>query len=97
VQIIVFFGFIIDSVLHKVFLTDEKVEKMQNKVHELLSKEFVRQLASFTGLAINAFYACFEAKLHCRYMEKDKILGLGNSEDFDNVIQLSYLSIVKKR
>ena len=40
VQRIVFFGFIIDSVLYKVFLTDEKVEKMQNKAHELLSKEW---------------------------------------------------------
>jgi len=92
VQRIVFFGFVIDSVLYKVFLTDEKVEKMQNKAHELLSKEFVvvRQLASFIGLVINAFYAVFEAKLHYRYMEKDKILGLGNSDDFDNVIQLSH-------
>lgn len=90
-QRIVYFGFIIDSVLFKVFLPEAKVTKILNMARLLLSKErvIVPDLASFIGLVINAFYAILEAPLYYRSLERDKIAGLGISRDFDRLTQLS--------
>ena len=94
-QRIIFFGFIIDSVEFKIFLTEEKVNKILLKAKQLLQKRIVvvRELASFIGLIINAFYAVFEAPLHYRGMERNKLKGLGMSMDFDNEVPLSQESI----
>jgi hypothetical protein len=87
-QRIVFFGFILDSVQYKIFLTEEKIV---TKAQLLLDKGLIviRELASFIGLIINSFYAIFEAKLHYRSLERDKIIGLGDTMDFDRKVQLS--------
>ena len=94
VQKIVFFGFVIDSVKFFIFLTDEKVAKIFNLAKVLLEKRVivVRQLASFIGLIINAFFAILEAPLHYRCLERDKLLGLRGSDcpdSFDNEMVLS--------
>lgn len=91
VQKIVFFGFIIDSVKFLVFLTDEKVQKIIAMANFLLKEDFivVRQLASFIGLIINAFFAVLEAPLHYRCLEREKIAGLGDDKNFDNKWVLS--------
>ena len=75
-QRIVYFGFILDSVLFKVFLPTEKVEKIICLAKFLLSggKLIVRDLASFIGLIINAFYAILEAPLHYRELERNLCL-----------------------
>ena len=90
-QRIVFFGFIIDSVEFKIFLTEEKIEKIEKKAKKLISLKniVVRDLASFIGLVINAFYAVFEAPLYYRNLERDKIFGLGHEMNFENNVQLS--------
>lgn len=93
-QRIVFFGFLIDSVKFLVFLTDEKVSKIFHFAKLLLEKDIVvvRQLASFIGLIINAFFAISEAPLHYRSLERDKLRGLEQSENldkFDNEVVLS--------
>lgn len=95
VQRIVFFGFIIDSVEFKVYLTEEKVQKILTKARLLLEKGvvIVRELASFIGLIINAFFAVFEAPLHYRALERNKLVGLGPEGDFDNEVILSDSSI----
>ena len=89
-QRIVFFGFILDSVLFKVFLTDEKIDKIMSKANHLLTCQTVtvRELASFIGSVVNAFDAVLEAPLHYRDMERNKIAGLGPSMCFDNSVQL---------
>lgn len=94
-QRIVFFGFIIDSVLFKVFLPEEKVQKIISLARYLLIRGtvVVRMLASFIGLIINAFYAVLEAPLHYRALERDKIAGLGISRDFDREVILSKSSV----
>ena len=46
-------------------------------------------MASFIGLIINAFYAVFEAPLHYRTLERNKILGLNSSTDFNQKMSLS--------
>ena len=94
-QRIVYFGFILDSVLFKVFLPTEKVEKIICLAKFLLlgGKLIVRDLASFIGLIINAFHAILEAPLHYRELERNKISALGRSRNFNRVIQLSESSI----
>ena len=94
-QRIVFFGFLVDSVQFKIFLTEEKVQKIMLKAKHLLEKlkVIVRELASFIGLVINAFYAVLEAPLHYRSMERNKIVGLGVDMNFDNEVTLTKTSI----
>lgn len=90
-QKIVFFGFILDSVAFKVFLTEDKIQKIICKAEALLRTQqiVVRDLASFIGSVINAFDAVYEAQLHYRCLERDKILGLGQEMNFDNQTILS--------
>ncbi|MCG7879115.1 MAG: reverse transcriptase domain-containing protein [Candidatus Thiodiazotropha endolucinida] len=94
-QRIVFFGFILDSVLFKVFLPEEKVEKIINLAKKLLEKPVVviRNLASLIGLLVHAFYAVLEAPLHYRALERDKVRGLDSSYDFDRSVNLSADSV----
>ena len=90
-QRLVFFGFIIDSVEFKIFLTEEKLQKIILCAKKLLEKKVViiRDLASFIGLIINAFYAVFEAPLHYRALERNKVKGLGVNMNFDDTVVLS--------
>lgn len=90
-QKIVFFGFVVDSVAFMVFLTDEKIQKIICKATLLLRAQevVVRDLASFIGNIINAFDAVYEAQLHYRSLERDKLLGLGQEMNFDNRMVLS--------
>lgn len=90
-QRIVFFGFIIDTVEFKVFLTEDKIQKLLTKSKSLLEKEavVVRELASFIGSVVNAFYAVLEAPLHYRNLERNKLAGLGSDMNFDNCIVLT--------
>ncbi|XP_060595146.1 uncharacterized protein LOC132749435 [Ruditapes philippinarum] len=92
-QRIVFFGHVIDTVCFKVFLTDEKVEKIIKKAGSILECELVvvRELASFIGLIVSSFNAILEAPLHYRELERDKICGLGSDMNFDNKTVLSIL------
>ena len=90
-QRIIFFGFILDSVQFKIFLTEEKVQKIKTKAQSLLNTGLVvvREVASFIGLIINAFHAVLEAPMYYRSLERDKIVGLGENHDFDNMVILS--------
>ena len=90
-QRIVFFGFIIDSMLFKVFLPDGKVEKIIRLAKNLSSRKFVivRGLACFIGLIISAFFAVLEAPLHYRPLEREKIKALAITRDFDIKLCLS--------
>lgn len=67
-QRIIFFGVIIDSVQFKVYLTDEKVEKILRQSQLILSNPRIqiRQLASLIGLLVHACNAVFEGPLHYR-------------------------------
>ena len=53
------------------------------------SKVIVKELVSFIGLVVNAFYAVFEAPLHYRGMERNKLEGLGSDMNFDIEVFLS--------
>lgn len=94
-QRIKYFGFIIDSVLFKVFLTEKKIVKIETMAHYLLDKKSVkvRELASFIGLLINAFYAILEAPMHYRVLERYKVRTLESFNDFDSDLELDYKSL----
>lgn len=93
-QIIEFFGFILDSVQFKVFLTSEKINKIKVKANFLLDSRIVvvRDLASFIGLIISSFYALLEGPLHYRCLEKCKLSGLGEENNYDNTVILDRVS-----
>ncbi len=65
-QKIVFFGFVIDSVQFMVFLTVEKIQRILTDAETLLHTRHVRvrEIASFIGRLVNAFFAILEAPLH---------------------------------
>lgn len=88
---IVFFGLIIDSAEFKVFLTEEKIEKILSLGEKLLNQKCVtvRQLASFIGLIVHAFNAVLLGPLHYRALERDKVKNLRFSTDYDNDMKLS--------
>ena len=94
VERITFFGFIIDSEKFLVILPEEKVKKIKNLAHFLLEQEIIsaRLLASFIGLVLNAFYAVFEGPLHYRSLERDKIIALDGTWNFENSVNLSVRS-----
>ena len=91
VQRITFFWFIIDSVKFLVILLEEKVKKISNFARLLLEKENISAhiLASFIGFILNAFYAVFEGPLPYRSLERDKILALNGTWNFENRVILS--------
>ena len=98
-QRIVSFGFLIDSLKFLVYLTDEKVSKIYNLAKILLEREtiVVRQLASFIGLVINAFFAVLEAPLHYRNLERNKLMGLEATECIDRFENKMLLSTESKK
>ena len=89
-QKIIFFGFIIDSVEFKVYLTEEKLQKFLLRVTYLLNTRVVkvRELASVIRLIVSCFHAVLEAPLHYRSLERDKICGLGSSMNYENMVDL---------
>lgn len=93
---LVFFGLIIDTACFKIFLTEEKIERIDTLGNIILQKReiTVRTFASFIGLIVHAFNAVTVAKLHYRNLEKQKVdvLKLSN-DDYDFKFRLSQLSI----
>lgn len=95
-QRMIFFGFILDSVKFMVFLTEEKVLKIIQSAELLLSQKVkVREIASFIGRIINAFFAILEAPLFYRSLERDKIKGLGEHMNYENFMVLSQDSVLE--
>jgi hypothetical protein len=86
---IVFFGLIIDTEVFKVFLTDEKVDKIISLGHSILQQKnvVIRCLASFIGLIVHAFYAVTFGPLHYRNLERNKVSALRNSfGNFESIV-----------
>lgn len=98
-QKITYFGYVLDSVLFKVFLPDKKITKIKDQANCLLSSETVviRTLVSFIGRIISTFHAILEAPLHYRVLEREKIIGLEPSKNFERKIILSENSKVELR
>ena len=91
-QSVEYLGYIINSVDYKVYLPDEKIEKIRSCSEKVLSSEFVkiRLVARLVGLYSSASCAVLQAPLFYRYLDKDKNEALQVSQgDFDQTMVLS--------
>lgn len=89
---IIFLGHLIDSVAFKVFLPEDKIEKILVLSKSLLIKNQIRirNLAKLIGLYSSASLAILYAHLHHRYLDIDKIRALSISgHNFDAFTVLS--------
>ena len=83
-----FLGFILNSETMRVFLTQDKAEKLIRAANKILAQEVstIREVAGLVGLMI-AFTTAFDyAGIHVKALEMDKIRALkharGNFDDF---------------
>ncbi|CAC5415403.1 unnamed protein product [Mytilus coruscus] len=90
-QRIVFFGLLIDTVKFRVFLTDEKIDKILYFCNLILHQKriTIRLFSKLIGLIIHAFNTVLQGPLHYRNLERDKIENLKGSNDYDTIITLS--------
>lgn len=97
VQRITYFGFVIDSELFKIFLPEDKIQKIKSMGVNLSSKKFIsiRELASFIGLIISSFDAVLEGPLHYRTLERFKVQALQKNPDFNSTVQLNPAGLIE--
>ena len=90
-----FLGFIIDSILMKIFLPEDKMVKIQSACKNLLEnpRPTVRQIAYVTGLLVSAFPAINYLQIYYRSIESCKSEGLNGTKDFDQSTNLSQKAI----
>lgn len=86
-----FLGFVIDSVVMKIFLPEVKVQKIVLACSKLISepKPTVRQVAHVTGLLVSSFPAMNYLRLYYRSIELCKSQALSKNNDFEELILLS--------
>ena len=91
-QVIVFLGFILNSITMTVSLTPEKAEKLKLAVTRLLScgMPLIREVAQVIGLIISTFKGVMYGPLYFRITEGEKGQALKqNKRDYDTHMQLS--------
>jgi len=83
-------GFIIDSIQMKVFLPQDKVDRLVRVCRNLLSKSSIilRQLAEAIGLFVSSFLAILHGQLHYRSSEMFKIALLKANPSYDQTVHL---------
>ena len=96
-QEITILGFRINSVLMRVFPTEEKIIKIKTSCQELLDLKSpsIRNVASVLGLLISNFPAAKFGPLHFRDLDMDKTEALKqNQGNFDKTMKLSKTACV---
>lgn len=91
-QRITFLGYIIDSVLFRVFLPEEKIQKIIELSNIVLrnKKVQIRHVAQLVGLFSSAQYAITHAHLFHRYLDIDKTKALKKSnKDYNAFLHIS--------
>ena len=96
-QILEFLGFILNSILMSVTLTNKKAVKMLQfcQKFSLPNKRFtIREVASFLGTLVSSFPGVEFGPLHYRHIEVDKEANLKlNQGNFDSFMTLSHDSL----
>jgi len=92
---ITFLGFIIDSVFMKLFLPDEKVQKIVRACSGLISDQrpTVRQVAHVTGLLVSAFPAVNYLRIYYRSLELSKSQAISINDNFDHHMSLNLQTV----
>ena len=87
-QIICFLGFILNSILMRVTLPEDKIITIvkECKTLSLKSKCTIRQLARVVGLLVSSFPAVEFGKLHYRILENHKIMALKHNQGEFNAL-----------
>lgn len=94
-----YLGHIIDSVQFKVYLPDEKIEKIISKCESVLRNRkihSIREVAKLIGLLTSSLNAINLGALHFRYLDSDKVRALAiSNNDYEGHILLSEESIAE--
>ena len=96
-QVLEFLGFILNSILMTVTLTEKKAEKILQLCQKFSypGRQFtIREVASFIGTLVSSFPGVEFGPLHYRHIEADKELNLKLSKgNFDSHMTLSHDSL----
>ena len=90
---IVFLGFVLDSVLMQVSLTQERTLKLKEACENLLAtaSPCIRQVAQVLGLMTSSFPGVMYGPLHHKFLEMDKTQALkAHRGNFDKNMSLSH-------
>lgn len=87
----VYLGFVIDTMLMKIFLTQEKLEELLRALHCIIQENTVsiQKLARIIGLIVAAFPAFYQGPLHYRQLERLKTQQLYIHKDWAAPIAVS--------
>ena len=78
-QILEFWGFLLNSILMRITLTAQKVEKIQSACTTLLNKSSrvsIRDVSRVIGLLVSSFPGVMFGPLYYRALERDKVQAL---------------------
>ena len=96
VQVLVFLGFVLNSVNMTVSLTQEKIQRIQKNCKKImeLTELPILELASFIGLLVSSFPGVLHGPLFYRHLEMDKTTGLRqNKGNYNAHMKLSRESV----
>lgn len=91
-QKLVFLGFVLDSVQMKIYLTNEKVDKLKSICTKLIkAKETtIREVSRALGYMVSSFPGVMYGPLYFRQLEREKTLALRYSKgDYDACMVVS--------
>jgi hypothetical protein len=94
-QRLIFLGFILDSILMRIYLTPDKCQKLVKLCYDLLHHKSptIRMLSQVIGYIITTFPGVMFGPLFFRHLERDKTCSLQqNHANFDAVVSLSHSS-----
>ena len=96
-QSLEFLGFLLNSILMRITLTSQKVEKIQSACASLLNKSSrvsIRNVSRVIGLLVSSFPGVMFGPLYYRALERDKVQALKSSRGhFDSYMSLSQNAI----
>lgn len=93
-----FLGFLINSLLMKITLTHDKVDKIITFISRLLTSHSptIREVAQAIGYIVSSLPAVQYGRCHYRTIENDKIVALKKAKgDFDSPMCLSASAVVE--
>ena len=91
-QRITYFGFVLDSIEIKIYLTQDKAQKFKDACDTIVacSSPSIREVSSLLGLITASFPAVMYAILHFRLIDMDKTSALQHAKwNFDMCMQLT--------
>jgi len=95
-QRVTYLGFVLDSIEMKIYLTQDKAQKLKDACDKILacSNPSIREVSSLLGLMTASFPAVMYGPLHFRLIDMDKTSALQRAKgNFDMCMQLTDTSL----